>query len=191
MKDCSYALEISGILGIWWLIWEALRRVKVFILLSRSGVLNDPYEYITIGIIANFVVPDSWSFLFYLQHMMLVNMKLDISRSNRITFQGSWLHWSIYFLIVQPKWSWQYWHSYIVEILWKTLLRSNLNKFEHTGAYTRGGKAGALYRGRPGPCMWDPPRCGQNDRRAVNRRIYWVFPKCFHWIQWQKYLSLH
>ena len=52
----SYALGISGILGIWWLVWEAPRRVEVFILLSRSGVLNDPHENITVIIIIRFIL---------------------------------------------------------------------------------------------------------------------------------------
>ena len=34
------------------------------------------------------------SFLLYFHHMMLVNVKLNISFSKRITFQGSRLHWS-------------------------------------------------------------------------------------------------
>ena len=41
-----------------------------------------------IGIIANFVFPYTCSFLLYLEHMMLVNMKLDINDCKRITFQG-------------------------------------------------------------------------------------------------------
>ena len=59
------------------------------------------------------------SFSSYLQHIRLVNMKLDISGYNRITFQGCRLHWNSSFLMVQPKRSWQYLHSCIVENLWK------------------------------------------------------------------------
>ena len=40
-----------------------------------------------IGIIAGFVFPYIYSFLLYLQHVMLVNMKLDISGCNRIAFK--------------------------------------------------------------------------------------------------------
>ena len=63
-------------------------------------------------------------FLLYLPHMMPVNVKLDISEYNRITFQGFvdlmvrvpfyWHSW---------KRSWQYWHSCIVDSLWKTLIK--------------------------------------------------------------------
>ena len=60
-------------------------------------------------------------FLFYWQHMMLVNVKLYISGCNRIKFRGCRVHWSSSFLMVKLKWSWQHWHSCIVESLWKTL----------------------------------------------------------------------
>ena len=40
-----------------------------------------------IDIIANFVFTYICSFLLYIQHMMLVNVKLDISGNFRITFQ--------------------------------------------------------------------------------------------------------
>ena len=72
------------------------------------------YKIGNIGIIANFVLPYICSFLPYLQHMMLVNMQLDISGYNRITFQGCRLHWYSSFLMAQNG-SWQYWHSCIVE----------------------------------------------------------------------------
>ena len=53
------------------------------------------------------------SFLLYLQHMISVNMKLDISRCTRMTFRGCRLHWSISFLMTLPKQVRQYWHSRI------------------------------------------------------------------------------
>ena len=59
------------------------------------------------------------SFLLYFEQMMLVNAKLDTSGYNRIIFQSSRLHWSSSCLMGQMKWSWQYWHSCIVESLWK------------------------------------------------------------------------
>ena len=40
-----------------------------------------------IGIILNFVLSYISNFLLYFQHMMLVNMKLDISECNRIPLQ--------------------------------------------------------------------------------------------------------
>ena len=53
----------------------------------------------------------------YLQHMMLVNMKINISGFNRIIFQGCRLHWFSSFLMAKLKRCWQYWHSCIVESL--------------------------------------------------------------------------
>ena len=60
-----------------------------------------------IGITTNFVFPYICSVLLCLQHLMLVNMKLDISGSNWISFQGYKLHWSSSFLKAQPKQSCQ------------------------------------------------------------------------------------
>ena len=57
-----------------------------------------------------------------LYHIILLNVKLDISGYERIKFQGHMLHRSSSFLMLQLKWSWQYWHSCIEENLWKTLL---------------------------------------------------------------------
>ena len=76
-----------------------------------------------IGIIANFVFPFICSLLPYLHHMILVNVKLDVSAYMKITFQDWRLHWSCSFLMAQLKQSWQYWHSGVVESLWKTLLK--------------------------------------------------------------------
>ena len=64
------------------------------------------------------------SFLHYLYHEVLANVKLDINWCKRITFQGYRHHCYCYFLMAQPKQSWQYWHSYIVGRSWKTLLNS-------------------------------------------------------------------
>ena len=83
---------------------------------------SQTYTIDNIGIIANFVLPFNCSFLLHWQHVIWVNMKLDISGCNKITFQGCRLHWFSYFLMTQRKWSWQCWHSCIVESLWKTLL---------------------------------------------------------------------
>ena len=55
------------------------------------------------GIIHNFVFP-----YLFLQHMTLVNVKLDINECNRITFQGYKPHWSSSFLMAQLKRSWHY-----------------------------------------------------------------------------------
>ena len=70
-----------------------------------------------IGIIANFVFPEICSFLLYLHYMMLVNVKLDVNGSKRITFEDYEIHCSCSFLMVQLKQSWQYWHSCIAESL--------------------------------------------------------------------------
>ena len=43
------------------------------------------------------------SFLLYLQHMILINMKLHFDGFNRITFQVCSLHWSDSLLIAQLK----------------------------------------------------------------------------------------
>ena len=68
-----------------------------------------------IGIIANFVFPFFCNFLLYLQHdMMLVKMRLDISKYNGIAIQGCRLHWSSTFLIAQLKRNWQY----CILVLW-------------------------------------------------------------------------
>ena len=48
-----------------------------------------------IGIIANFVFLDICSFLLYLHYMVLINVKLDINGSKRITFED----YEIYFLV--------------------------------------------------------------------------------------------
>ena len=72
-----------------------------------------------IGIFANFVFSCIYNSLPYLQYIMLVNMKLDISGRNSITFQGYRFHWSSSFLMTQLKWRRQYWHSCIVKSSWK------------------------------------------------------------------------
>ena len=74
-----------------------------------------------IGNIANFVFQYFCSFLLYLQCKMLVNMKWDFSRCNKITFNGCRLHWPSSFLMAQVKRNWQYWNSCVVGSLWKTL----------------------------------------------------------------------
>ena len=82
---------------------------------------SQTHRIANIGIIAKFVFPHICSFLLYMHHMMLVNIKLDISGHKLITFQGYKLHWSGSFLMAQLKRSWQYWHSCIAQSLWKPL----------------------------------------------------------------------
>ena len=89
--------------------------------IGQSG-FSQTHKIGNICIIANFVLPSIYSFLFYLHGMVLVNMKIDISGCNRITFQGCRLHKSSSFLMVQLKQSWQCWHSCVVESLRKTLM---------------------------------------------------------------------
>ena len=83
-----------------------------------------------IGIFADFVFPYICSFLFNLQPVMLVNVKLDISGCNSITFEGCRLHLTSTFLMAQLKWRYQYCHSCIVQSLWKTLLVYLLCSFQ-------------------------------------------------------------
>ena len=45
---------------------------------------------------------------------MLVNVKLDISGYNIVTF-----HWFTSFLMAHLKQNWQHWHSCIVDNLWE------------------------------------------------------------------------
>ena len=104
-----------------WLDWILIVRQLVTGKCSQSG-FSQTHKIGNIGIIANFEFPYVCSFLLSLQYMILVNMKVDISACNRIKFQGCKLHWSNSFLMAQLKWTWQYWHSCIVESLWKTLV---------------------------------------------------------------------
>ena len=67
-----------------------------------------------IDIIVNFVFPYISSYLLYLYHMMLVNVKLDVSGHKRIMFQVCRFHWPCLFLIVQVKQNWQYWQGSLV-----------------------------------------------------------------------------
>ena len=84
-----------------------------------------------VGSIANFVILYIFSFILYLQHIMLVNVKLDVSRYKRIIFQGHRLHWSSSFLMAQLKWSWQYQHSCI---LWRVCEKPEKTRFQHPDA---------------------------------------------------------
>ena len=52
-------------------------------------------------IIANFVLKYICSFLHVLDHIMLVNVKLDVSGYNRFIFRVCRLHWSCSFLMAQ------------------------------------------------------------------------------------------
>ena len=74
-----------------------------------------------IGIIANFVFPYICWLLHYVNHMMLVNMEIDVSEKKRITCWGYRFHWSSSFRMVELKRSWQYWHSCVAKNLWKPL----------------------------------------------------------------------
>ena len=53
---------------------------------------------------------------------------INICGSKRITFEDCKLHCCYSLLMSQLKQSWQYWHSCIVEILWKPLLLWNRHK---------------------------------------------------------------
>ena len=84
-----------------------------------------------IGIIANFLFLYISSFLLNLQYiyMMLVNVKLNISGCDRITFQVCRSHWSSSYVVAQLKQIWKYWLSCVVESLWKILLKSSIMGF--------------------------------------------------------------
>ena len=117
-----------------WLDWILIFRQLVTGKCSQSG-FSQTHKIGNIGIIAKFEFPYFCSFLLSLQHMILVNMKVDISACNRIKFQGCKLcklHWSSSFLMAQLKWSWQYWHFCIVESLWKTLLTWHQTSNSHS-----------------------------------------------------------
>ena len=77
------------------------------------------------------------NFLLYLSQLMLVNVKYNDSQYERIKFQDCRLHQFSQLILLQPKWSWQYWHCCIVESLWKTLLdnstRSQTHKVDNNG----------------------------------------------------------
>ena len=79
-----------------------------------------------IDIIANLVFPYFLDFLLYFQCKLIVNMKLDISRWNRITFKSYRLHWPRSFLTAQIRQIRHYWHSCVVRSLWKLFWHSNL-----------------------------------------------------------------
>ena len=67
-----------------------------------------------------FHIPRICSFLLYLHHMILVNVQLNVSGYKGIKYCQ--IRWSASFLMALSKWSWQYWHSSIVDSLWKPLL---------------------------------------------------------------------
>ena len=52
-----------------------------------------------IGIIVKFLFPCICKFLLYLHHMILVNVKLDVSGYKRIIFQGCRFHWCMYCIL--------------------------------------------------------------------------------------------
>ena len=63
--------------------------------------------------IANFVSLHICSLLRYLHHMILINVKLNVTGYQRIPFQGCRFHESSSFLMAQLKWSWQYWAIFV------------------------------------------------------------------------------
>ena len=74
----------------------------------------------TIDNSCQFVSQYNCNFLLF-HHMMLVNVKLNVSGYKRITFQICRLHWFRPFLVAQLRWIWKYCHSCFAERLWKTL----------------------------------------------------------------------
>ena len=77
-------------------------------------LLDLPTLYNYGSTIANFVFLYISSSLLYLHHIMLVNVRLDVSGYNGIIFQGCRLYYSSSFLMVQLERSW---HSCIAENL--------------------------------------------------------------------------
>ena len=111
---------------------SSVGKASVFLLLwGNSGMIDPSFnphqssflQACTIGnicIISNFLFPYICCFLLHLQCMIF-----DISWCNRITFKCCKLHWFSSFCsfsLAQLKWSWQCWHSCIVESLWKSLV---------------------------------------------------------------------
>ena len=80
----------------------------------------------SIDIIANLVFPYLLDFPLYFHCKLIVNMKLDISRCNRITFKSYRLHRPRSFLMVQIRQNWHYWHYCVVRSLWILFWHSNL-----------------------------------------------------------------
>ena len=64
----------------------------------------------------HYIFPYICSFMLYFHHMMLVNVKLDVSGYKSIIFRGCRRHWSGSFVMAQLKRSW---HSCIEMSLWK------------------------------------------------------------------------
>ena len=87
---------------------------------GSDSIFSETHKIDNNGSNANFVFPHICSFNHYLQHMVLANVKLNVSGYKRITFQGRSFYWSRIFSMEQPKWSWQYWHYCIVVSWWKT-----------------------------------------------------------------------
>ena len=67
--------------------------------------------------ILTFIFPYICNLLLHLHHMMLVNVKIDVSGYEKITIQGYRLHWFSSFLMAQWK---QSWHSCVVGSLRKS-----------------------------------------------------------------------
>ena len=70
--------------------------------LLHSG-LSQTHKIGNIGVILYFVFPYICNFLLYLQHMILVNAKLNICGYKRITFEGCRFRWLSSFLMGQLK----------------------------------------------------------------------------------------
>ena len=77
---------------------------------DHSG-FSQTHKIGNIGINVNFVVPYIYSFVLYLQTIMLFNVKLGIIGCIETKFQGHRPHLPNSFLIAQLKWSWQIWQS--------------------------------------------------------------------------------
>ena len=88
--------------------------------LQLYSTFSQTCKIVNTAINANFVFTYICIFLHYLHHMMLVNVKWNISWHKRNTFQEWKLHWFCWFWMAQPRWIWQYLHSCIGESLQKT-----------------------------------------------------------------------
>ena len=62
-----------------------------------------PLEFLTNTHNWQLFIPINFQFASLFQHMMLVNVNLDISGHHRIIFQGCRLHWSSSFAMAQLK----------------------------------------------------------------------------------------
>ena len=93
---------------------------------------SQTHKISNISINPNFVFPYIPSFLLYVHHMILVNVKLNVSEHTRILFQCSKHYWSSCFLMTQLKRSWQYWRKFVKTSTVKPKFQAILHIYMYT-----------------------------------------------------------